>query len=75
MPGQLPRNGNARTPQALKSFPVEQNQTKALSCPAVLFRSYRKATHANGKRDAFLLREARTILDALSLRKERTNVS
>jgi len=34
-------------------FPVEQNQTKRLSCPSVLFRLARKTTHGKGEWNAF----------------------
>jgi len=59
-------------PEAVASdeLSVEQNQTKALSCPAVVLQSDRKTTHANGKRDALFFARARTTdRDALRLRK------
>jgi len=54
--GSCPRNGKARA-AGFEEVLIEQNQTKALSCPAVLLPSDQRTTHANGKRSAFFLLE------------------
>ena len=60
LPGQVPSQWQGSDPAGFEEFLIEQNQTKALSCPGALLRSDRKTTHANGKLNAlFMLKRAR----------------
>jgi len=57
LPGQLPSQWQGSDAAGFEEVLIEQNQTKALSCPGVLLPSDRKTTHANGTRNAFFLLE------------------